>query len=257
MAAEKMILTILGSGTMMPTKRRYPSSYLLECGQTKILLDCGHCTIARLVELGVDLHSIGILGITHYHNDHFSNVLPLIHARWVDDVAYETKKEHQKLTIIGPKELAQKLETLRSVGWPEPNEDYPLDIKEGVIEHQFDGGTMTTFPVHHVPYFQSIGYRIVYNNRKLVYTGDLGPDQPKKFYQAIQGADVLLIESGSTTPKPNHFTAEQAADLAQQYGVKRVILTHIRDEHLPDIQKVADQYPDLLTIAEDVQTFEI
>lgn len=72
-----MRLTILGSGTMMPTQRRYPAAYLVEEGDAKLLLDCGHLTIARLIERGIDPHSITTVGITHFHTDHFSHLLPL------------------------------------------------------------------------------------------------------------------------------------------------------------------------------------
>ncbi len=53
-----MKLTILGSGTLLPTKERLPSSFLLETKESKILLDCGHGAIARLVELGYDPREI-------------------------------------------------------------------------------------------------------------------------------------------------------------------------------------------------------
>ena len=113
-------LTILGSGTMMPTVSRHPAGYLLEVNEKKILIDCGHTTIARLVEMGVDLHSIGAIFVSHFHTDHFADAFPLMHARWVDDLSKPEKERQQEpLLIIGPKTLEERWEKLKEVFWPE------------------------------------------------------------------------------------------------------------------------------------------
>lgn len=36
-SSARMRLTILGSGTMMPTRRRHPSGYLVRDGQTLVI----------------------------------------------------------------------------------------------------------------------------------------------------------------------------------------------------------------------------
>lgn len=75
---EKFQLTIIGSGTMMPKKFRHPS--LLEISK-KILLDLGHTSISLLIDQGIGLNSIDTLFISHFHTDHFADVLPFAHSR--------------------------------------------------------------------------------------------------------------------------------------------------------------------------------
>lgn len=65
---------------MVPTKNRRLSCYLLEVGQKRILLDLGYTSISRLIDQGIDLHSIDALFISHFHIDHFTDVLPFIHS---------------------------------------------------------------------------------------------------------------------------------------------------------------------------------
>lgn len=250
-----MRLTILGSGTMMPTKSRYPSSYLVEEGETKLLLDCGHMTIPRLLERDIDLHSITHVCITHFHADHFSHLLPLVQARWVDDMVRQ--QDHRPLAVYGPQTLAERFGKLREVMWPEPKESYAVSFTEGEGEYSVGNLKLTVFPVQHVPWFPSVGYRITAGGKSLVYTGDLNNDQKERFYRDIEGADVLLIEAGAVQPSQTHFTAEQAARLAQRCGIKQVILTHIREDRLPRVQEEAASFPDLVTIGEDGMRVEV
>ena len=62
-----MKLTVLGSGTMMLKKDKFPSSFLLEEGDIKLLLDCGFGAIARLSEMDMDLRQINAVFISHFH----------------------------------------------------------------------------------------------------------------------------------------------------------------------------------------------
>lgn len=251
-------LTILGSGTMMPTRERHPAAYLIEHGETRLLLDCGHTTVARLVEHNVDLHRIDAVAITHFHTDHFADLLPLVHARWVDDA--HCGRTHRPLTVLGPRTLAARFQKLREVFWPEPKESYALTLREVSEEDEpiaIGSLAVRPFAVRHVEWFPSVGYRVEAEGRSLAYTGDLGTGQDGAFRQAIADADLLLIEAGARKPRPNHFTAEEAAELAQECGIRRVLLTHVRAEHLPHLRRVVARFPTLLTLAEDNQELEV
>ena len=249
-----MKLTVLGSGTMMPTKKRYPSGYLLDAGSTRVLLDCSAPAIARLVDHGVPFREIEALCITHFHTDHFGGFLPFVHALWVDNLM--TKRQASPLTVLGPRTTEERWKKLREVSWPEP-ETFPLTFIEGPATTSLGSLTIESFDVKHVPFFSSLGYRLTSGGKTLVYTGDIGSDHPfDDLVGRVQGADVLLIEAGATKPSPNHFTIEQILKLQEVSGVKRIIATHIREQNLPLIQsKVAGQHA--VTIAEDGMTVEI
>lgn len=249
-----MKLTILGSGTMVPTKERAPSSYLIEKDDIKILLDCGHMTIQRLLERDINLHDIDAACITHFHTDHFSGLFPLVHARFVDDI-YGANR-NALLQIFGPATTQERFQKMREVMWPEPSETYPLAFTEGVRSADIGSLHLQSFVVNHVPWFPSVGYRITDDERSLVYTGDLGTNQAEEFYDAINGADYLLIESGALKPSPNHFTAQQAVDLAARCDIKNVILTHVRSQWVDQVQQFADAH-EHVTLARDGMVMEV
>jgi len=48
-----MKITILGSGTCIPNKRRGSSGYFIETGENKVLFDCGNGTTWKLDHIGV------------------------------------------------------------------------------------------------------------------------------------------------------------------------------------------------------------
>jgi ribonuclease BN (tRNA processing enzyme) len=252
-----MKLTILGSGTMMPTATRKPSAYLVESGDTRLLLDCGHTTVATLVNAGIDLHSITAIAVTHFHTDHFADVLPFTHARFVDDLM--AKATHTPLQLIGPRTLEERFKKAREISWPEPAEGYPLSILEleGTSEAAMVGSLeLVPFTVNHVPWFPSIGYKISEGPVALVYPGDLGKDQEDAFYAQLEGLDTLLIEAASLVPKPNHFSPQQALELKEKYGIKRVIITHIPRQRLEAVRTFVSEHPGLI-LAEDGMAVEI
>jgi len=252
---QKFQLTIIGSGTMMPTKERHPSCYLLEVDQKKILLDLGHTSIARLVEQGINLRSIDILFISHFHTDHFADLLPFVHSRWVDDIHHQRK--HKPLIIIGPKSTKKRWEKLREVFWVEPKEQYPIKFIEGVKTFSIGNIRIELFEVIHVQWYQSIGIKINFQNKSFVYTGDIGSKHPiKDLKQVIENVDLLLIEAGYLKPTPNHFTIDQIIEIVNEVGVKKTIATHLRDVNLPILKEKIKNYENII-LAEDLMKIKI
>ena len=52
--SESITVTILGSGTIVPSLARSTCSFLLEAAGMKLLFDIGPGTMRRLLEAGID-----------------------------------------------------------------------------------------------------------------------------------------------------------------------------------------------------------
>ncbi len=75
---ETMQLTILGSGSAMPTKQRFHSSQLLEMRNKQFLIDCGEGTQNRLIANGIRTTRLNHIFISHLHGDHCFGLIGLI-----------------------------------------------------------------------------------------------------------------------------------------------------------------------------------
>ena len=73
-------LTVLGSGTAIPVRDRFPAGYLVQSKDSNVLIDCGPGTLRRLAETGVDLDAIDAVLLTHYHTDHCADLAALLFA---------------------------------------------------------------------------------------------------------------------------------------------------------------------------------
>lgn len=72
-----MKLTILGKYGPYPAGENTAcSGYLVEEGNTKILIDCGPGVLARIQSL-IDFKELNAIYLTHLHFDHTSDLLPL------------------------------------------------------------------------------------------------------------------------------------------------------------------------------------
>lgn len=64
------MLTILGSGSALPTRDHFPTSQLLDIREKQFLIDCGEGTQIRLRQSGMKLNRLGHIFISHLHGDH-------------------------------------------------------------------------------------------------------------------------------------------------------------------------------------------
>ena len=72
------MLTILGSGSALPTRDNFPTAQLLELREKQFLIDCGEGTQIRLRQMGLKLNRLGHVFISHLHGDHCFGLIGLI-----------------------------------------------------------------------------------------------------------------------------------------------------------------------------------
>lgn len=71
-------VTILGSGSALPTASRGPTSQYVECNGRHILIDCGEGTQVKIRKYGIKIQRIEHVLISHLHGDHYFGLVGLL-----------------------------------------------------------------------------------------------------------------------------------------------------------------------------------
>lgn len=252
-----MKLTILGSGTCVPSKRRAPSGYLLDTGMENILLDGGSGTLSQIAKTGINYSSIATIMYTHFHVDHTAELLPLLFARKNDP----SPSTADKLTIYGPEGMLEYMLRLDQFAgsWVYTDND-KITVKEMKANDEVVLGDCTISC--HSTYHQanSIGYRFVQNSGKIIsYTGDT--DTGDRLLPLLQNADIALVECSfpDNSKIKGHLTPSELAGIAKSANVKRLLLTHLYPvmdtiDPLPIIKEI---YKGNVDITEDLNEYEV
>jgi ribonuclease BN (tRNA processing enzyme) len=221
-----IIVTVLGSGTCVPSLARGSCSVLVEAGGHKWLIDSGAGTIRRLLEAGTTIAELSYLLYSHLHPDHTSDLVPLLFAtKYPDGI---TRSE--PLTIIAGQGFADFFQRLKSVygHWIELGSDMLRIVEMSTADRdhlRLAGVDLHTAPVAHSP--QSVAFRITGpGGRRLVYSGDT--DYSEALVDLAAGADLLICESSfpEAQKASGHLTPAMAGDIAARAGVRRLMLTH-------------------------------
>lgn len=219
-------VTVLGSGTCVPSLTRSSCALLLESLGRKWLFDCGPGTIRRLLEAGTTIFEISHLCISHLHPDHTADLVPLLFATKYPDGDRRTLP----LTVAAGRGFGDFFSRLKAVygDW--------IDIGEGMFRilemrtdrpdrREMDSLQVETAPTNHSP--QSIAFRVTGPaGRSMVYSGDTDFSAP--LIELARGADLLICESAFPEGHrvAGHLTPALAGEIAARAGVKRLVLTH-------------------------------
>ena len=252
-------VTILGSGTCVPSLKRGSCAVLLETDETKLLFDSGPGTMHRLLNAGIEIFDIDVIFYSHFHPDHIGELVPFIFATKYPD----SNRRNKLLTITGGKGFIKFINGLKSVygDW--------LDLPEGTLCflelgrngldcRQFASFSLETRPMNHRE--ESLGYRITDSNGKsIVYSGDT--DTNENLVLLAKGADLLICESAmpDTLKVPGHLTPSLAGDMAARAHVKKLVLTHLYPEcdRFDLAAQCRKTYQGPLLIAEDLMRMEV
>jgi len=252
-------VTILGSGTCVPSLKRSSCAVFLEIGSAKILLDSGPGTMHRLLSAGVEIFDIDIICYSHFHPDHTGELVPFIFATKYPD----SNRRNKVLTITGGKGFLSFINRLNDVygDWMELPEGMLRFVEldsNGRDSRSFASFTIETMPMNHRE--ESLGYRITdLDGKSIVYSGDT--DTNKNLVSLASGADLLICESAmpDELKVPGHLTPSLAGDMATRAQVKKLVLTHLYPEcDRVDLRaQCRKTYQGPLVIAEDLMKIEV
>jgi ribonuclease BN (tRNA processing enzyme) len=232
-------LTVLGKSPSWQDAGGACSGYLLQKGETNVLLDCGNGVFAKL-RTRIDYVDLDAVIVSHLHADHWLDLVPysyaLIYAPKQQPVPVHTwpgTRTPARPRLIVP--LGARAVFRRVVGaWGNEN----LIESAFEIEEYADGETVEVGPIratfHAVPHFiDTFAVDVTTSGGgRLIYGADSRPND--ELVEIARGADLLLVEA--TLPRPErtgvrgHMTPEEAGEHARRAGVKRVVITHISDE---------------------------
>ena len=217
-------LTVLGSGTIVPSQVRRATTLFVEGGSEDILIDCGPGSLQALEDAGRSYRDIHRILITHFHPDHTLGLGRLFSAVKNDTAV----TERHWIVIYGPLGLEKFIS-----GWNElygnvvPDDDI-LNLVAMEPGYEIDIGDMmiTAGPADHGGR-PALAYRIDMAGRSIVYTGDTSrSDGLDRF---ASGADLLVSECSfpDESPAEGHMTPATVGEMASAAGAGEVLLVHM------------------------------
>lgn len=251
-----MRLTILGSGTCVPSGARNSSGYWVEAGDRLVRLDCGAGTVHAMGRYDLPWERLSHQVISHFHIDHVGELPALLFAF---KYGRETKRS-EPLTLVGPAGLEFLLQGL--VGLYKMRlleQEFPLELRELEPGGSLDLGGGASLRVAKTPHTgESLAVRIDAGGRSLGYTGDTSPSD--ELADLFRGVDLLVaecsfVDDNKGTP---HLRADDVAALAKAAGARRLVATHFYFD--PERERLADRlargFAGEITIAADGLTVD-
>lgn len=249
-----MKLTVIGSGTSIPSAQRASPCLHLAAGGQSALFDAGSGSLRALAERGIDIRTLDAVFLTHFHPDHTGDLVPLLFALKNPELG-----ARGKLLVGGPTGTASFMKALDGVygSWIRP-EHVAVDIAD-FAPGRCDSGfwSMSCALTGHTP--ESIAYRIEDAGRSVVVSGDT--PWSDDLVQLAGGADLLVLEcSFPEGPERNgHLIPSQAGCLAHRAGVRRLLLTHFYPAAAGEdlVTPCASRFDGDIVIAEDGLIIEV
>lgn len=281
-------LVILGTGAgphpTVPGRTRHMTAHVMVSNGAAYVLDCGLGVTNQFARTGTPFTSVRSIFITHHHPDHNIEYGSFLLIGWVQGVPNPVR-------VFGPPPLKQMTDDfLRAYKatidfWVEDLKVKPLmppEVKEisaaGAVM-QDENVKITAAMVQHPPVRPALAYRFDFRDRSIAFSGDTAPI--KTVAQLAKGADILVHEAlylpaleayirdriakGSPIHfddymahmKIDHSPVEDAGRIAQEAGVKTLVLSHltpgidgIPDEKWRDL--AAKQFKGKIVVARDL-----
>jgi ribonuclease BN (tRNA processing enzyme) len=219
-----MRVTIIGSGTGVPSPRRASPCILADTGSARLLLDTGPGSLRQLAHAGISLQSIDSIFYSHTHIDHTADLVPFIFASKYSPGLLRTRPLH----IVGHPGVRTLYEGLAAAygRWARP-EQFAItwhEVRSGTLD--LHGCSLTCAPVEHIE--SSIALRIDDSRgRSLVFSGDT--EYCPAIVELARDCSMLILECSfpEHMHREGHLTPSRAARVARECACDTLVLTHL------------------------------
>jgi ribonuclease BN (tRNA processing enzyme) len=270
-AAGPMTVQILGSGGPVVNPERASAGYLLWVdGRARMLLDAGGGTYLRFGQSRAKLSDLALVGISHLHPDHVSDLPALL---WTS-----RQQRTEPLPIVGPSgnDVAPDFATFLARLFDEKNGAFEVlgatlgasrgngvrldvsvvDVTKAEPSLVFKGPdlTVSAFGIPHAN-MPTLAYRAETPAGSVVFSSDQNGTNPK-FIDFARNADVLImhlaVAAGATSPL--HAAPAVVGRIAREAGARHLIVSHIGQFDLQAaISELKQSYTGPLTVGADLQ----
>jgi ribonuclease Z len=244
-----MKVTLLGTGSPLPSATCAGPSTLVQAGTCNIVVDAGRGVIMRLVAAMCPPPAVTAVLLTHLHSDHICDLNDLVTTRWIASPAAAP------LPIYGPVGTRAMVDGMLAM--LSQDEHYRLEhhadlragggMKVDVVELSpgdritIDDIVVSVHATDHRPVHPTIGYRIEHEGTVAALAGDTIPcdglDEMCRdadiYVQTVVRDDLVrtfapLIPTGERFLDilDYHSTVEQAGQTARRCNVGTLLLTH-------------------------------
>lgn len=255
----ELSVTILGSGTCVPSLKRSSCSILMKIRDKFLLFDSGAGTMHKLLENRVEIYDVSFVFYSHFHPDHTAELVPFLFANKYPDGS----RRKIPITMMAGRGFAKFYENLKNVygHWIELAPGLLTIVELDNTGHdmrEFDDFTVESLPVEHNP--ESIAFRITSSaGISMVYSGDT--DFSENLVTLSKDADLLICESAlpDELKVKGHLTPSLAGEIAERANVRKLVLTHFYPEcDQVDIEKECRKtYSGPLLLAEDLMQINL
>jgi ribonuclease BN (tRNA processing enzyme) len=221
-SAGAPVLTVVGCGPAWTNPGEPCSSYLVEAGGARILLDCGPGAFAAFTAL--DPRPLDAVVLSHLHFDHCGDLVPFGYSR-----RYAALKTWEAPRLIAPPGGLERLAALCLAGGAARDHlDGPFALEEyrpGTAVSV--GEAVVTFAALPHPGV-SHAIRVDAAGRALCFSGDTG--RTPSLAAHASGVDLLVCEATQADTAPSdhvHLSAADAGAVATAAGAGRLVLVHL------------------------------
>jgi ribonuclease BN (tRNA processing enzyme) len=235
---DRLQLTVLGCSTAAPSATSPASGFLIEWGETRVLLDVGQGVVRRL-QRAMKPTALSAVLVGHMHADHY---LDLVGLRYLFPWSEAAPRP---LPVHLPPEGRVRLDALATaISERAGFFDASFDVSEFDPDRSLAVGPLVFRFVRARHYVPAWGVIVeAPDGTRIGYTGDTGPSDT--VVDAVRDVDLLLIEAALRQPthddtERGHLTPGEAIGMALHAGVRSALLVHYAPSRRAELRDLCE-----------------